>query len=834
MTTIARAQLAALMRLKPTYVAPTFQASPYLCPEIYAGDAVDLSAGALNACYPGATLASPVVLLSGAVKGGSYTTQAQDAGKVLTVSQSATNAKGSATSQSSSVTVVAPVTFVGQDLLGGNVEPPTDYTHGRFFNNAAYDGRGWGVQGTHAAGGISLDTNGWPTATCELVLTATPGGGADGQLAPGTYQCSFQSAGQASAVTLGLNTNCSISNIVNQPDGVTTKFSLVIGSAAVCALYFSGGVTNLDVPRDGSSSTSGQPLFTDTAVSYYAQFATLRFMDFLVTNFRADTTWASRPANYVCPLKNSSGPLFSWELVIQFINAVKAWPGSKLKKAWINLPPNIDTTYASNLAALLNSYPVSSGVIVYVELANEPWNGGFAPFSTYMAAATTESQVVATYGVAAPTVTSVVGDGANATVTLSVNLPAFITNGAPAVIAGNGSVASWGAGTLASPTTVTVTGAKTFTYPCTQTGTMSGTGQWGAFFNLASTLVADNTSFSVFDQTHKFYIRKLYALWQAWSASRSQDRFVINMQQYGGIVAGGSNFPPVHFAYAAYINAGSAAWLYGAAIAPYVKSAAGNGTVAAILAQLATNLVTTDQKIRAHVYECKKYGIHALAYEGGPDLQATPTLMIAANVDSGMGAFVTSLLDTWFLNGGEEFHFFTLGPGAFTNAAQGGWAVTQEYADTTSPKITALFSYAGRGRTFTNVFGSPGNLLTSAYQATNGAIQGTTGVCYWSGTGAGRYVDFVAAVPRTRRYQATIWGTDSVAGTHASLYVDGVLIGTSTLPNGGGGNLVGSTASAVPDPLVLTLTSGPHVITVQFGAGVGTAPGVLKVALAAA
>lgn len=311
----------------------------------------------------------------------------------------------------------------------------------------------------------------------------------------------------------------------------------------------------------------------------------------------------------------------------------------------------------------------------------------------------------------------------------------------------------------------------------------------------------------------------------------------IQAGSYSNTMPNGAQFRPIHFDYAKFIGGGSCSWLYGAAMAPYVKSNAGNADANAVFASMTTYLAANIVPwTRVHIYSCVQYGIHPVAYEGGPDLESTPSLLTAALTDSRMGDQVTALLDTWFKYGGEHFFYLGVDPGPIVNGnAQGGWNALATFTDTASPRMAALTGYA-TNRDYANSSGAPGTLDLTTYinSSGGGQIQATSGMYYWFSQTSDRWFEWLSAVPRTRRYAITTWGTDSTNGTKVDIYVDGVLAGQSTLPADGAGSSGASVAGAVADPLVLTLTAGPHNIEVLLPANRGATPGVLKVVLAPA
>jgi hypothetical protein len=82
------------------------------------------------------------------------------------------------------------------------------------------------------------------------------------------------------------------------------------------------------------------------------------------------------------------------------------------------------------------------------------------------------------------------------------------------------------------------------------------------------------------------------------------------------------------------------------------------------------------------------YGVHWLAYEGGPDTFGPGSLAAkkAANLDPAMLDMCLAYLDTWYRAGGELFMWFTAGAGNW-DTQYGTWELTTDLTLTSAPKL---------------------------------------------------------------------------------------------------------------------------------------------------
>jgi hypothetical protein len=712
-------------------------------------------------------------------------------------------------------------------LLGFGVSAPAFYLYDYLHNNVLLDSGGFTALNTGGPGAPTLDANGLPTVPATLVFVTQSASGLS-NVPPGNYWLNVPSVGQtvtASVSSAGAPGAIVLGTGVAQGDGVTIRYpvQIVSGVVGAGAVNFSGNMSAYpSLARNGATSMAGLPVFADVPLAHYSQQSCLRLMDFLYTNGaggegRADTTWSTAPPDWA--LSAYAKPN-SWQKFVLFVNACVAYPGSKVKNVFLNIPPYCDDTYVSTLASLLTSLGLSSSINLHIQRANEQWNSAFICWATYRINALTELSYLDNYSGSGSVlqISSVTSDGTKLTFTTTTPITsspagAFLTTTAPCVVVGN--VGGFNIGTFASPVTATKTGASTFTIPSTGT---AGSGQFGVIFNLASTLIADGVLPDAYHAGGKWYTRRLYQDYQLWHAVRPQDRFYLDTQLYGGEGPGGNTSSQIEYAYAAYLGGGVASsWLYGAAVGFYATPTSGPSTVDALVTQLTTTINTTmDGYARGHSYQCRKLRIKPMAYEGGFEQGEQSGLVDAFMTDPRAGTVLTALLDKWHSNGCENFVYFNGSP-----AADLTYAALKTYADTTSPKYVALLAYKNKAINYANVHGSgaSGTLdLVGYYQAADSRIATFNGLLGWYDTPP-NYVDVDLPVDIAGSYTLTVKGAAGLAST-IQLFVDptvsgnGTSIGTSTVRAANSGWFTAGPGDALPvlDPVTVTLTAGIHTI----------------------
>lgn len=1010
----------------PLYAVPQISGSPYLAPDVQPGDVVDFVDAGLSAVVYPAPGTTHTVYANGTSRGSTpYTVTTADvtAGN-MTLLQHTSNALGFSEATSASVSPIAAQTAGSQGLLGGNTSGTTHYTVQQFLSNAGQAVRQpfFAFNSTTTSYSGSFDANGWPTSAFSALISAQIGG-LDGQLPAGTYNCSIRSVGQAATVTA--LQSCTVSGITLDADGVTTHFTVVIPFAVNPMLSFSAGIQYLDIPRDGVTPTYGGPEFWSTNLNFWGQQSVLRPMD-LCNCTGAETTQTQRNAAF--PELGVTQPATSYSLarVARWIKAVYQNPGSRVQTVIFNPPGLMDptVTQSDNLAyqipTMLNTVLSGVGVQLLIELGDEPWNaslGAALIYSGNLHTAETETKCLPYYVGEASHISSIVGNG-DGTVTVTTSSPLAtmplpdgstfaITNGMGVVVNHQQSNSTWGAGSIVpysgvaadgnpsyaadgtvTSVPVTVLSSTSFKYtangsPSTTLGAASGGNQMAFFFGLTSNLIKDGLTLNLFDIGNKVQVRRTYQAQQVWSAVRPQDRFVLNLQQYGSSFAAAMTNSKFAYGYARYLGGGNDSWFYGGMVAPYVKPTGipftgvatvggttitgvawaasaqvgdqiqvlgagasgatlsttvvagssgttlniadtisttvtagtinyvygpsasvtasisgttmtvtagsglmvgmmGNGTPATMAFntrivsqltgtaggvgtyQLSTSQTLTSQTITfaqtdglvnamlaavpnfaltlaGHIYTSMRWGKRPIVYEGGPDTQSFANQQVAIHTNPAMSTVYTTLLDAWFNQGGKEFCAYTGAAAVFTNSSQGEWSALQSYSDTSSPKYAALVSYVSRTQAFADAYspglvfgpsGGPGSYVKGISQSETG-WQGfySTGMLGCAGSSNDRSIEVLRCLPRGRRYQIQLVGSDSVAGTAADIYIDGVLKGTVTLPNNGSGASVGTTPGNSTILQLGELTRGAHRIKVDFPAGRGANVGVFSITL---
>ena len=285
---------------------------------------------------------------------------------------------------------VGPLT--GSGLLGANVEAVNDWDPTQLFADAMKQARHFGSVGAPQDEAAPVDANGWPTGDAAVIIIE----GNPGTWAAGTYALSF--TGSATVTSSNARaTGVSISNVVYS-GGVTTATVTVTTAFTGLWLQFtgtSGGVKNVRLMR---ATKAGPPhaagtLFTDRFLDRLKYFSTLRFMDYLSTNYTTQAVWSDRQLPGYATQQSNQGS--AYEYIILLANQTG-------KDVWIDVPHlALGSTYAlsnsgyvTKLANLfkygsdgVNPYtspqanpvypPLNAGLHIYVELSNELWNGIF-------------------------------------------------------------------------------------------------------------------------------------------------------------------------------------------------------------------------------------------------------------------------------------------------------------------------------------------------------------------------------------------------------------------------------------------------------------------------
>lgn len=458
-------------------------------------------------------------------------------------------------------------------------------------------------------------------------------------------------------------------------------------------------------------------------------------LDFLQTNNRTDITWAQRPTNYSGP--QLTADVTSWERAWAFIQAVLAYPGSKLKTWMVNIPPYANDDYTTQLATLFTTMGVPAR-LVELEYANEPWNyasvyrsHGFEWAALNSAQGLSNYQVISTYNSGQPSalyqgpgiqISGMSIDTAGlCTVTLAAACSSYLdaVTGLPFIVNGASIVVSCAtllynknsaAANTAATMTVSNVSGSTFQYSTGVAGAggsfTGGTPNTTIFFNPSSVYLADNLGWTVTMMRVKWSVYRTFQAQAMWRAVRPKatygEKFYLNMQPFGDVTSAPNRLPPFEFQYSNYLggspntNGACSSWLDAIAVATYCVP---SGTVAAYAdlydpakaTSLYTNLngtgiaVSIDHRSRAQVYQSLINRLQPSSYEGGIALQTASSSAFAVQsfTDPLTETYLTAHMDTVLKNGVSRYVNYSNTPRVVVNGSTGNsaWQSVQYFND---------------------------------------------------------------------------------------------------------------------------------------------------------
>ncbi|WP_404787826.1 carbohydrate-binding protein [Altericista sp. CCNU0014] len=266
------------------------------------------------------------------------------------------------------------------NLLGINVDSPTDYSGTRMFADAIKQSREWRIPNTETL--APVDANGWPLRDAQLTVWHGIA------RMNGRYRLSF--TGRADA-----KVGCCSGTIQNQvysPSTNTTTADLIYPATDGAGLFLEfnntkrtatspsgSGITNVKLMRPitegGTETYPPSTLFTTHYKESLKRFQVLRFMDFLATNSNGQKRWSERltPSWYSMHQSKAGygwqGRGGAYEYAIALCNELSA-------DCWLTVPAQADDDYVRQLAALVKAQ-LNPKLKLYVEYSNELWN--FAP-----------------------------------------------------------------------------------------------------------------------------------------------------------------------------------------------------------------------------------------------------------------------------------------------------------------------------------------------------------------------------------------------------------------------------------------------------------------------
>jgi hypothetical protein len=345
-------------------------------PSLEVGDVVQFTPGvAIGLPYP---VVTTTILVDGVSKGaGPYEIAPEDAGKAVTIRSIASNGSGSRTSVSDAVTVdggVAPGTWQGMRMLGGNMPLLSDYDKSHPFVDLMATAREWRTYDDPWTEGhtATLNAGQHPNEDCSVVLLANGITQETGQ-----YLCGF--SGQATPEVYAMTG--SISNL-STSGGVTTftlNATLNGNTATLIVLRFSnvGSDFGLTTPfyclRPGVPRNAGHE-WGAAWDAHLQGLGRLRFMNWLETNNSTETGVAGALAFNT--QANRKGARLSTQLALCNRLSMHGWwntpalANSALRQA-----------YVSAIHGTLNP-----GLTGLLEHSNEPWNSMFQAYTQGMTA----------------------------------------------------------------------------------------------------------------------------------------------------------------------------------------------------------------------------------------------------------------------------------------------------------------------------------------------------------------------------------------------------------------------------------------------------------------
>lgn len=138
-------------------------------------------------------------------------------------------------------------------------------------------------------------------------------------------------------------------------------------------IYAKGSVSNIKIMMPGTYDTSGPTATFNPQFLTYQQglnASPIRFMDWVYASQNYEENWADRTlttdVSFSTPYARNA-PVVPWEYCIELANTLN-------KDAWLCVPARSTQAYVESLAALVAAN-LNPGLNVWIEVANEIWNG---------------------------------------------------------------------------------------------------------------------------------------------------------------------------------------------------------------------------------------------------------------------------------------------------------------------------------------------------------------------------------------------------------------------------------------------------------------------------
>ncbi|MBC8196400.1 MAG: T9SS C-terminal target domain-containing protein [Candidatus Marinimicrobia bacterium] len=184
----------------------------------------------------------------------------------------------------------------------------------------------------------------------------------DGLYPSGNYRLIVSGTGQ---ITLSGAVNGTFSCPVDQVVSVNNSGGIIL---TINSSALSDPINDIRLIIPGSHNTYQTAPFNPSFLNYISDFETIRFMDFMKTNFSPVVSWSDRsPHDYYTQTLQSG---VAYEYLIELCNTTQ-------KNAWVCIPHQADNNFITQFATLLRD-SLDPNLNVYVEYTNEAWNGIFS------------------------------------------------------------------------------------------------------------------------------------------------------------------------------------------------------------------------------------------------------------------------------------------------------------------------------------------------------------------------------------------------------------------------------------------------------------------------
>lgn len=711
-------------------------------------------------------------------------------------------------------------TWSSSEMLAVNMGPNYDFST-RVFVNVLHSGRAWCP---------TSNGNGYGYENVTLKTTGEKGYPATGETATmvflsdlsdydagaylfectGNLESKIDNRGNGSWTTA-----LSYNVITNKTTGTFTIPSGQDGTG-ILALRFNNvpsdfGALKFHAPGYALDTLS---VFRTDALTHFAPFKTLRFMDWLETNGsetdwaedgNQDTDWAtSRAGQY----DNAFWYKHSLKACFDFAIA------NDSNVVWTNIPAKATDAYISSYVAD-GLARLAAGQTWWIEFGNELWNNTLGQSTAYMDMRTggfTAAKVKAGADFTSVTRTSNV-------ITAVFDTAHNLSNGASVYV--KHKTDAFTAGTE----TITVVNATTITWAdAGADGSISHADDDTYIIGDTAHMLAENLAdyHQPEPNTTANYIRIRYALtraraiWTAINALGATDRVKVLLGTQGD-----NTFNYVPCLVWAKEQYGDLNWLYAMPPATYAEPAtpASIASEDDVFSQLDTDMTEIMEKMLRWNNLMLTLGMRPLSYECGPHThwnggnEAATPFILAAHLDSRMGDRVVNWHKSWNNRAGEQFCWFH---GGITEAA-------------TSPNSTWPLTYGD----FTD------DATSEKYQAfveledTSIVAEEESGVNYGtiryidvmpdSGALLGQVSNWLVIDPTEACFDISINVVVETAGNHTlaidaarhtdaavayEALVDGVTVSTGNLPSVN----VFTTAPTEAFSTTVSLTAGKHVV----------------------